>query len=239
MKNNNKLIIKDLFFRSWKVYKNNWFNFILIGLLFVIVSMIAGYSRGFDFNNITGDIVYNSSAIMSFISWVISVYLGIGVIRYMFNLIDGNDVKLKSIFYGVDSISHFAFVVLVSIITAFIILFGTLLFIIPGIIASIGLMFSKYIIIENKGKNVEVLDAIKISWEITKGHRWKLLWICIVLFIFNIIGFLLIGIGLVVTIPVSFLIMIVIYRELESINKSNKKIVKKDIIETKVDNFDK
>lgn len=214
MKKSNKLKIKDLFSQSWKVYKENWFNFILIGLIFMFVGGV-GYMGSFHLNNITGEFTYNYSAIMNLISWLASAYLSIGVIRYMLNLIDGKDAKLKSIFYGVDSISHFAYVVLVGIVTGLIIVFGTVFLIVPGIIAALGLMFSKYIIIENKGGNVEVWESVKRSWSMTKKHRWKLLWICIVLALFNLVGFLALVVGLVVTIPVSSLVIVAAYRKLD------------------------
>jgi len=68
--------------------------------------------------------------------------------------------------------------------------------------------------IENKGGNVEVMDAIKDSWKMTKGYKWKLLWLGIVVFFFNILGFLALGIGLIITLPVSSIIMTAAYKSL-------------------------
>ncbi len=233
MKKNSNLRIKGLFISSWKIYKDNWFNFILIGLIFLLVSLIGTYSNGFEFNNITGDVVYNTSTIMKFISYIIYVYISIGFVRFLLKLVDGRKAKIRDIFHGVDSIEHFIFVILVAIITSFVIMFGTVLFVIPGIIAALGLMFSKYIIIENKGGNVEVIDAIKNSWYITKGYRWRLLWICIILILFNFIGLLLLIIGLIITVPVSILITVLLYRKLDNIYKSKLDLSKKEDINLK------
>ena len=152
------------------------------------------------------------SGFLSLLSWIATVYLGVGIVRYMLNLIDNKKTKLKDIFYGIDSVEHLAYVILVGIVTAVIVFAGTLLFIIPGIIASVGLMFAKYYIAENRG---EVKDALKKSWQMTKGYKWKLFGLLIVVGLFNILGFFAFVIGLVVTIPISTLVLMLVYRKLD------------------------
>lgn len=239
-KKTNKLQIGKLFSQSLEIYKKNWFNFILIGLIFMFISGIQNFS-GLSFDQVTGELFFSPSGIIGIITWVASVYLGIGFIRYMLKLVNGEVAKLKDIFYGVDSVEHFAFVVLVGIVSGlililaaipfgisfgmfvmsfwisgphFLLLFLGLLLIVPFVFVALGLMFSKYIMIENKGGNVEVMDAIKDSWKMTKGYKWKLLWLGIVVFFFNILGFLALGIGLIITLPVSSIIMTAAYKSL-------------------------
>lgn len=49
---------------------------------------------------------------------------------------------------------------------------GFLCFIIPGIVVSYGLDMVPYILADNPG--IGIMDAIKASWEMMKGYKWKL-----------------------------------------------------------------
>lgn len=49
---------------------------------------------------------------------------------------------------------------------------GFLCFIIPGIVVGYGLDMVPYILADNPG--IGIMDAIKASWEMMKGYKWKL-----------------------------------------------------------------
>ena len=202
----------DLFSEAFNVYKKNWIKIFLLGVIFFIFAIAMA----------SVDIIIVASSpfyfILKILVWLVWMYVWIGITRYMLRLFDGVEVKLHEIFHGVDSIKHFIFILLVLIITKLIILFGIILFIIPGIIASLGLIFAKYVIIENKGGNVGVFNAIKQSWKITKGYKWRLFGLVAVLSLFNIMGILLLIVGLIVTLPVSYFVMIAAYRKLSQNN---------------------
>jgi uncharacterized membrane protein len=212
-KETNKLDVGSLFSQAWEIYKENWLNFIIIGLIFAVVGGIGNFGA-VDFSQSAEKVISNGHGLLKVIGWLATTYLSIGYIRYLFNLIDGKKAKVEEIFHGVDSISHFVFVIVVGVITGIIIIFGTLLFIIPGVIAALGLIFSKYVIVENKGGEVEIIEAIKTSWEITKGYRGRLLWISVVLAFLNLFGFLALIVGLIITIPLSAIIMASAYKKL-------------------------
>jgi len=116
-----KIEIKKLFTKSFKIYKENWFNFLLIGILLGLISLVSHFS-GLGINQTTGELVFGTSAIVAIIAWFVSTYLSVGVIRYTLDLIDGKKVKLKRIFYGIDSIEHMVYVVLVALITTVLVL---------------------------------------------------------------------------------------------------------------------
>jgi len=58
------------------------------------------------------------------------------------------------------------------------------------------------------------IASMKESYAITKGRFWKLLGFWIVIGLFNLLGLIPFGIGLLVTVPVSALASIYVYREL-------------------------
>jgi len=89
---------------------------------------------------------------------------------------------------------------------------GFILLIIPGIIAAIALMFTPYLIVDRK---LGPIEAMKESARMTKGHRWRLFLFGIVLGLLNIAGALALLVGLFVSIPVSALALVHVYRALE------------------------
>lgn len=93
------------------------------------------------------------------------------------------------------------------------IILGLILFIVPGIIVAIAISFSGYLLIEKK---TGVIAAIKESARITKGYRWQLFLLSLVLCGVNLLGALLLLVGLFVTIPVTTLASVHAYRSIQS-----------------------
>lgn len=78
----------------------------------------------------------------------------------------GEKLEIKEMFIP---FKDFWNVVLAGFLTTLIVVFGTLFFIIPGIILACKLIFVPYLVIDKKMK---ATDAIKESWTMTDGHAW-------------------------------------------------------------------
>ena len=101
----------------------------------------------------------------------------------------------------------------VEILLAIIVFVGLLLLVVPGVIAAVGLGFSPYLVIDRaKGP----IEALKESWRITKGHKWQLFLLGLVIIGINILGLLALVVGLLVSIPVSWLAITHAYRTLQA-----------------------
>lgn len=99
-----------------------------------------------------------------------------------------------------------------KIAASIIVIVGFILLIVPGVIASVALLFAPYLIVDRK---MWPIEAMKESARITRGHRWKLLGLVLVIAGLNILGVLALFVGLLVTIPVSMLALVHVYRTLE------------------------
>ena len=87
--------------------------------------------------------------------------------------------------------------VLANILQVVIIGMGFVFLIVPGIIFACKLAFVPYLIVDRR---MDAVAAIKKSWSMTKGHAWKVFGIgCLALFV-ALLGLLLIGVGIVVSI---------------------------------------
>ena len=79
----------------------------------------------------------------------------------------GEKPEIKEMF---NAFKDFWNVVLAGFLTTLIVVFGTLFFIIPGIILACKLVFVPYLVVDKKMK---ATDAIKESWDLANGHAWK------------------------------------------------------------------
>jgi uncharacterized membrane protein len=100
-----------------------------------------------------------------------------------------------------------------ELLTALIIFVGFLLLIVPGIIASVGLGFAPYFVID---RGTGPTDSLKQSWDITKGYKWQLFLFGLALIGLNLLGLIALVVGLLVTIPVTWLAITHAYRTLSA-----------------------
>ncbi|UMZ74414.1 DUF975 family protein [Natranaerofaba carboxydovora] len=82
---------------------------------------------------------------------------------------------------------------------------------IPGILLAIKLFFFDYFIVD---KDMGIIESLKASFRLTKGRLLKLIVFFLAVVLINFGGILLLGIGLLVTMPISFLATAHVYKKL-------------------------
>ncbi|MEM6530174.1 MAG: hypothetical protein AAF653_17880, partial [Chloroflexota bacterium] len=103
--------------------------------------------------------------------------------------------------------------VAVTFIVSIIVGFGFLLFIIPGVYLSARLSFAGYLCLD---RGLGPIDAIKTSWDITRGHAATLILYGIVAFFLIVAGLLALVVGVLVAVPVAMAAFAIIYNTIES-----------------------
>ena len=73
------------------------------------------------------------------------------------------------------------------------------------------LSFVQYAVVD---KDINPLQAVKKSWQITKGNMWQVLYLFIMISIMIMIGALCIGIGLLFVLPVTYFATIDAYKQM-------------------------
>lgn len=120
-------------------------------------------------------IAFATTLIYSFISAAVnSIAIGIilvGPLMYGYTvftreIIDREKAELENLFCG---FSRFVETMIAGLIYTILISFGTALLIVPGIIITLGLSMTFYIMAENP--TISGVDALKASWEMTKGYK--------------------------------------------------------------------
>jgi hypothetical protein len=92
--------------------------------------------------------------------------------------------------------------------------FGVLLLIaVPALLLYLRLQFANYIVIDKPHETA--FSAVMRSANISKGYLWYLVLMVLSIVLLNIIGVLLFLVGLLFTIPMSFVMLLLMYRTLE------------------------
>lgn len=108
-----------------------------------------------------------------------------------------------------------------EILYGFLVVIGYILFIIPGIIWSIKFMFVPFLIIDKKMK---VSEAFKTSNKMASGVQWDLFGFIILSILIEIAGVICFGVGIFVSIPLIWMAMLYIYKDLyKQLNASSTK----------------
>jgi len=97
----------------------------------------------------------------------------------------------------------------VSILYQLIVFVGLIFLVIPGIYLALRYQYAQYIIIDDK--EISIGKAFKRSAEMTKGLKWRILWLGIVSVGIVILGLLALGFGLLVSIPIAAITNLFVY----------------------------
>lgn len=131
-----------------------------------------------------GVTITSTSTLATLITSFVSTFLGLGLTSYFMKIARGEEVSLGELF-SKGNILLKAFVS--SLVAGIIIGLGFIALIIPGIILALGYALIDYLYIDNP--EIGILDVLKKSREMMKGHKWQYFCLC-----FSFIGWAIIGV---------------------------------------------
>ena len=188
---------------GWNTTRSNLGFFIglliVVGMIYFIPDFIA-------------ELLKKDAPVLSFIvdvvSWILGIIVQMGLIKIALRFCDNKRAKLADLFSCLPLFFKYLFGL---ILYELIVLGGTILLIIPGIIWAIKFQFFDYFIID---KGLGPIEALKESSAITRGAKWDLFFFNLLLGFINFLGALCLLIGLFVTVPTAMLAMAFVYRKL-------------------------
>jgi uncharacterized membrane protein len=203
-----KFLIQDVLSASWELLKNNfWFIVGLQAIIFAI-GIFPEVMNWLFTNNSAMETVLLAVGIIFFILQLIA---NIGMVRIFLDLHDKKEnIQVTDLLSGVN---YFFEYVLAAIVYNVIVFIGFLLFIIPGIIWSIKYQFFTYLIVD---KRMSPMQALKESARITQGQKMDLFLFSCVAIVLNLAGALALGVGLLITMPLTSLALAHIFRKLSA-----------------------
>jgi uncharacterized membrane protein len=190
---------------GWNTFKANWA--LLIGLA-VAVLIIGNLPQGL------GNVAQRGSQpgvfqfLMGLLSVALQAVLTLGVTYIALRLVSGQSAEFGDLFARVSLALNY---LITSFLFGIIVAVGLLLLIVPGIICAAKLSFFPYFVVDD---GAGPIDALQRSWSLTNGITLKVLLFGLVLLLINFVGLLALGIGVLVTYPVSYLAHAHVYRQL-------------------------
>lgn len=194
--------IKEALKRGWDLFTKHWVTLLLLGVMFVILGAIQ---EMFDkdmywFNPIAW--------IVMIASIIVQILVQIGATKLLLNIEDGREVELMSVFSHKNLFWKY---IGASILCSVMIMVGLVLLIIPGLYLFSRFGFTLTALVD---RNLGIKEAFKASSDMTEGMRLKVLGFVAVIILLNILGAIPFGLGLVISIPVTALAWMHVYRTL-------------------------
>ena len=153
---------------------------LIAGVITIMITILGGYLINEDWGG-------------NLLSLFVTPPIGVGLALFFLNIHSGNKLEIKTIF------NPFKDVWLNSVLAYFmmivIIIIGSILFIIPGIIAF--LMFSQVFYIIAEDNKIDPYNALVKSKKMMDGNKWKLFKIILRILLLAIVCILTLGIGFI------------------------------------------
>jgi hypothetical protein len=186
---------------GWSAYWKNVGPLLLITLvIFVINAVLSGIGQATD--------SFVISLFFSLVGWIVGLLLAFGLIRATIAITRGEKPEVGMLFQT----EGFGPYVVASILFGLGTFFGLLLCIVPGVIFAIVFHFYGYVLVENP--ELGPTDSLKKAADLTRGHRWELFGLFVVLFLINIVGLLACIVGVIFTAGISAVAIAYAYRAL-------------------------
>ena len=178
-----------------------------VGLIKLGLSIVDGKEPEFsDIKPTWNEMVkYLISGLMLMVVFLVVFMITIGVLGMLEVLKPGLTTLYKDLLLGTDITAYTREEITYAVMVFF-------LLIIPALLLYLRLQFSNYLIIDRK---MEVGSAIIHSFRMTKGYLWLIIITLIGVVFLNILGIIMLFLGLLFTIPMSFLVIIILYRTLD------------------------
>lgn len=199
-----KFSISEVCSTSWQRTKAQiW---VLAGLLIgmCIISFTLGVFAMPMQQSVVGGIVIN------LITIIISAIFALGYLKNLFQALDGEEPQFSA--YGQQARKIITYLI-ANLFLGIIMMIGLCLFIIPGIYLALRLQFYVAFIVED---DAGIIDSLKRSWEITRGQGMSLFMLMLAIIGICLLGFILLGIGIFVALPLVYMMYAYVFRKLNT-----------------------
>lgn len=195
-----KLIISDLLRKAWQSLKAQiW---VLAGLVigYTIISLLLTCTMPY--------VSYPGRAALGLANTFFTLVFALGYLKNLFQALDGEEPQFSA--YGQMSRKVFA-LLFAYILYTVIVALGLVLLIVPGVYVGLRWVFAPQIIVE---ENAGALSSLRRSWEITRGTTGQVFKLVLAGCGIMLLGYLALGIGIFLAIPLVHLMMCAAYRQL-------------------------
>jgi hypothetical protein len=193
-KNTNEFIPKasPSYGKAWDVMWKTFIELLVVSIVYMVISIPTGVFKWED----------------NQFHWFFIPIIGFGVMYAVFLLgpigysvkwvylkaVRKEKINIKDMFSVFER--NYWNAVLANLLVGIIVGFGMIMLIFPGIIFACRLAFVPYLIIDQK---VDVMDALKASWDMTRGHGWSIFFIALLAIPIVIAGLIMLFFGVFIS----------------------------------------
>jgi len=212
---NRRISVFASYGEAWRLMKNQFLELLLIVAVVFAFMLITGspYYKLDDWSKLAvGDGRY--------VFTVLYFFLVLRPIEYgndyvFLRAVRNQSTEVKHLF---DVFRNYLNAVLGTILVGTIVGLGMPILIVPGIIFACKLAFVPYLIVD---EHLDVLEAVRRSWNMTSGYSWRIFGIGFLAIFIYLLGLVLFGVGVIVSIIWVKLAFAVIYHRVRSLEDIN------------------
>jgi uncharacterized membrane protein len=186
---------------GWRGFVANIIPLVVIGL---VVWLVTGALNLWG-NQTTGTV----QTLLGLVSFFVGQLVAIVWIAVALAILDGREISSDTV---MPSGATFVSYVVASFLFSLMLAVGFVLLVIPGIIVALAFGLFGWALVD---KDLDPIEALRHSAQITRGHRWQLFGFVLVAILLNILGLLLLVVGVLVTSAVTLIAAGHIYRQLD------------------------
>lgn len=179
--------------KGWDVMWKTFIELLVVSIVYAVISIPAGIFKWQDDN-----FHWYFVPIIGF-AMMYGVFL-LGPIGYsvkwvFLKAVRKEKINIKDMFSVFER--NYWNAVLANLLVGVIVGFGIIMLIVPGIFFACRLAFVPYLVIDQK---MDVMDALKTSWDITRGHGWSIFFIGLLAIPIVIAGLIMLFFGVFISI---------------------------------------
>jgi hypothetical protein len=196
---------------GWKVMSDNFIRLFLIVIIVAIITgpvSIANFKiDASDFHRAPWEWFGNAHSIINWASiGMLAAFFGIIALLFTFFVVPvfryGADMTfvqaVRKIRPDFELLikgfwENYLHIVLANLLVGALVVMGCFALLIPGIIIGCRLVFVSYIVMDKK---LDPIEAVELSWKLTRGHGWRIFAMGFVSFFILIFGFMLFFVGI-------------------------------------------
>jgi len=174
---------------GWQRMKKFFLDLLLITIIVGVVWIPFSTITSLDGRETPGGAILNLFAAV----YLLLLYnpIDYGSAFVFLKAVRGQQFEVKDMFSAFENYWN---VVLASLLASAITAIGIVLFIVPGIIFACKLAFVKYLVMDRK---MDPVEAVKESWNMTKGYAWKIFLMGLLAVLLGIAGLICFGVGII------------------------------------------
>ena len=203
--------IEQYFSRGWELFKQYALPFVGYMLLVTLITSVASrlpYPLGFNEDNRGG-----------IVNFLLSPPLTAGYYIVGFLLAKGRTPVFGDFFKGFNKYLQ---LLLVNIVGSLLIMIGLLLLVIPGLYLLVAYCLAIPFVVE---KHLDFWTALETSRKLVTKKWFSFLGLGVLLVLLNFAGALFLGIGLLVTIPLTFCIVVATFEDIVGLNGTSAELL--------------